>query len=53
VTSRKAVMKSVASSQPLVILVVFDGEGAKRPALQEVFENDVVVGGSLRRAQIK
>jgi len=52
-TSRKAIMKWMASSLSLVILAVFDDEGAKRPALQEVCENDVVIGGFVRRAQIK
>jgi len=50
VTSRKAIMKSMASSLSLVMLVVFDGEGAKSPALQEVFEDDFVVGGALSLA---
>lgn len=52
-TSRKAIMKSMASSLSLVILAVFDDEGAKSPALQEIFENDVVVGGAPSRARIE
>jgi hypothetical protein len=49
-TSRKAIMKSSLS---LVIRAVFDDEGAKRAALQEVFEDEFVVGGALSRARIK
>ena len=52
-TSRKAIMRSMASSLSRVILAVFIGEGAKRAALQEVRGDDFVVGGSVSRARIK
>ena len=49
VTFRKAIMKSMASSSSLVILFVFDDEGAKRAASQGALEDDLVVGGALSR----
>ena len=47
VTFRKAIMKSIVCSSSLVILFVFDDEGAKRAASQEALEDDLVVGGAL------
>ncbi len=43
-TSRKAVMKSTVFLPSPFILAVFDNEDAKRPALQEVFQNGFGVG---------
>ncbi len=52
-TSRKAIMRSIASSLSLVILAVFDDEDGRRLALQEVLGDDFVVGGALSLARVE